>query len=374
MKASILAVGTEITSGQIINKNASVISEKLKNLGVATKIHIAVSDDRLAIKEALEYLETKSDLIFVTGGLGPTSDDFTRDVIVEWAQKKMSFDESSWAQIQNRLTSRGFTVREMQKQQCYFPENSEILLNSEGTANGFKFEFNNVEVIALPGPPREIEAIWRDHLQGQLLNKTKNLNKWVTRSWDTIGLGESDVAFKVEEALKDRPRNKKFEIGYRVHLPYIEVKLSYEANDEKLWSLWLNKIEVEIAAITVARDFADVASLALKKIQDLDFTFYDFVSEGFMHARLSPFLKTVSRWSFKQSDSILSVDLFENEDNFLVLLPFDDDKSILIYSIDGERKQLTLEAPMKAQLMNERRRQYFAEMALVELAKVETIK
>lgn len=161
------------------------------------------------------------------------------------------------------------------------------------------------------------------------------------------------MAFKVEEALKDRLRNKKFEIGYRVHLLYVEVKLSFDADDEFLWSLWLNKIEIALVPITVVCDFADVANLALKKIKDLDFTFYDFVSEGFMHARLSLFLKNISRWSFKQSDSILSVDLFENEDNFFVLLPFEDDKSILIFSIDGECKQLSLEVLMKVKLMSE---------------------
>jgi hypothetical protein len=88
-----------------------------------------------------------------------------------------------------------------------------------------------------------------------------------------------------------------------------------------------------------------------------------------MHARLSPFLKNMPSWSFKQSDTVLSVDLFENEDNFSALLPFEDDKVIFIYSVDGNRKQLTIEAPMKAKLMSERRKQYFTEIALSELAK-----
>jgi len=88
-----------------------------------------------------------------------------------------------------------------------------------------------------------------------------------------------------------------------------------------------------------------------------------------MHARLSPFLKNVPSWSFKQSDTILSVDLFENEDNFSALLPFEDDKVIFIFSVDGNRRQITIEAPMKAKLMSERRKQYFTEIALSELAK-----
>jgi molybdenum cofactor synthesis domain-containing protein len=369
MKASILAIGTELTSGQILNKNASSISARLKKFGVVTELQATVPDDRATILETLKFLENKTELLFVTGGLGPTSDDFTREVISEWINRPLTFDENSWTHIQERLTSRGFSVQEMQKQQCYFPKDSSVLSNSEGTANAFRFQHQKMDVFVLPGPPSEIEAVWRDHIQSVLLAKTDGLNKVVTRSWDTIGKGESDVAFQVEETLKNRPRNTFFEIGYRVHLPYVEVKLSYFSKDEADWAFWVDKVEKLLAPMTISRDFSDVAELVLKRLKDTDFTFYDYVSDGFLHARLSPFLKNVPSWSFKQSNSVLSVDLFENEDNFCVLLPFEEDKTIFIYSIDGNRRQITIEAPMKAKLMGERRKQYYTEIALAELAK-----
>lgn len=369
MKASILAIGTELTSGQIINRNAATISSKLKSLGVETLAHITVPDDRTAILEALRFLNGKSELLFVTGGLGPTSDDFTREVVSEWIGEPLIFDDLSWTQIQERLSRRGFAVQDIQKQQCYYPQGATVLTNSEGTANGFHVLYGKLEIYVLPGPPREIEAVWRDNIQSRLLEKTKGIVKMVTRSWDTLGYGESDVAFQVEEALKDRPRNLFFEIGYRVHMPYVEVKLSYYSSDEDSWAFWVNKAEQLLAPMTISRDFSDVADLVLKKLKDLDFTFYDYVSGGFMHARLSPFLKNIPSWSFKQSASVLSVDLFENEDNFSALLPFEEDKAIFIYSIDGNRRQITIEAPMKASLMSERRKQYFTEIALAELAK-----
>ena len=177
------------------------------------------------------------------------------------------------------------------------------------------------------------------------------------------------MAFQVEELLKDKARDKYLEIGYRVHLPYVEVKITFEKRDELFWALWLDRIERGLASITVARDFTDVAKVALDKIQDLDFTFYDYISEGYLHNRLSPFLKKLKSWSFKQSDSLLSADMFENEDNFLALLPYEENQCIVIFSIDGQVTQKTIEAPMKAKLMSERRRQYFAEMALVELSR-----
>ncbi len=369
MKASILAIGTELTTGQIINKNASTISKKLKSVGIEVTTHLTVADDKQLILEALQFLKSKSEALFITGGLGPTSDDFTRDVVAEWAGSVMKFDETTWKHIQERLSSRGFTVRDMQKQQCYFPENSQILFNREGTAHGFKFQAYNQDVYVLPGPPREIEAIWQDHIRPELNVKTLHLNRLVTRSWDTIGVGESEVAFQVEELLKDRPRNLKLEIGYRVHLPYVEVKLTFEQSDSGTWQLFLNKIENQLAPITVARNFEDAAEMVAKKLADIDFTFYDFVSEGFLHSRLSPFLRNLPRWSFKQSDTPLSVDFFENEDDFLALIPYEEDKCIVCYSVDGRLEQIAVEAPMKSELMSERRKQYFAEMALIELKK-----
>ena len=250
-----------------------------------------------------------------------------------------------------------------------FPANAEILKNSEGTANGYRFVAKNKIVYVLPGPPREIEAIWNSHIAGELSEKTKNLERQVTHAWDTIGVGESEVAFQVEELLKDRPRNLKLEIGYRVHLPYVEVKLTFEQSDSGTWQLFLNKIENQLAPITVARNFEDAAEMVAKKLADIDFTFYDFVSEGFLHSRLSPFLRNLPRWSFKQSDTPLSVDFFENEDDFLALIPYEEDKCIVCYSVDGRLEQIAVEAPMKSELMSERRKQYFAEMALIELKK-----
>ena len=83
MIASVLGVGTELVDGQIVNKNAAWISEKLRALGLTTKLHLVIPDDRKLIFESLDYCGQYSDLIFVTGGLGPTSDDFTREVISE---------------------------------------------------------------------------------------------------------------------------------------------------------------------------------------------------------------------------------------------------------------------------------------------------
>ena len=333
MKASILAVGTEITTGQIINQNASWISQKLIPLGLKIPFHLTVPDDRTLILKALDFLAKDSEWLFVTGGLGPTSDDFTRDLISQWSGQDLKFHEPSWEYVQRRLSSRGYPVRESQKQQCFFPEGSLVLENANGTANGFYLKVetptNSLHVFVLPGPPKEIEGLWNDRLLEIISPLAENLIKTITKSWDTLGVGESEVAHIVEGFAQKFPHKDKLEIGYRVHLPYVEVKISYTANNGLLVNPLVQDIDRALAHITVAKDFVDLAQITSQLLKDIDFTFYDYITGGLLHRRLQPFLKNHSRWSWKQSPDAPFADLFEGEENFMALLPHDDGRKML---------------------------------------------
>ena len=382
LNAEIIAIGSEMLTPFRVDTNSLWLTERLNSLGIDVKLKTVVGDDEARLEETIRDAMKRSEIVISTGGLGPTSDDFTRDLIAEWAKLSLNFDTNSWQHITERLTARGFAVRDIQRQQCYFPTGAQILKNNEGTANGFHIElqkksgFKNVFV--LPGPPREIEAIWKDSIEKWLKQNTQHLDRSVTKSWDTLGVGESDVALKVENVLKDRPAHLFNEIGYRVHLPYVEVKFTYLHKEDSVWKPWVQQIEEALASITVTRDFLDVAQGLTEKLTDKytahlknqDFTFYDFVSKGYLHNRLSPHLRKLTNWSFKQSDSSdMTADFFENETHFMALLPVSEDKCLMIYSLGDEVYQKQIEAPMKSPLMSERRKQYFAEMALVELLK-----
>lgn len=239
--------------GQILNRNAQWISQKVYELGVATSCHLCVPDDRALILDALHFCADHSDILFITGGLGPTSDDFTREVIANWCQRPLQFDPDSWHRIEKIFNERGVPLREFQKQQCYFPQNAQILTNHAGTAHGFaldhRHQSKNLRIFVLPGPPREIETIWQDHIFQELTEKTKNLDSVLTVSWDTQGLGESEVAFRFEAAIRGCP----FTVAYRVHKPFVEVKLTYFRSQSEIAKEWINKAEQALADITVAR-------------------------------------------------------------------------------------------------------------------------
>jgi len=223
VRAAVLGVGSELTSGQIGNSNALWISQRLKAMGLLTSTHLVVPDDKSLILDGLEFCAQKSDLIFVTGGLGPTSDDFTRDLISQWSKLDLEFDPATWDHIVERLRFRGIATEEFQKQQCYFPKRSTILKNTLGTAHGFYLHANHKDIFVLPGPPREIEAIWKDHVFPWLVNFTEKIDRHVTLSWDILGKSEGELARITEDIL----RGSGLEIGYRVHMPYVEIKVSF---------------------------------------------------------------------------------------------------------------------------------------------------
>ena len=382
MKASLLAIGTELTTGQIVNKNGATLSQKLNSFGLEIVHHLVVPDDRAEILRALEYC-SGSQMIFITGGLGPTSDDFTRDVIAEWTQQELIFDELAWQHVSDRLLSRGFAVKEIQRQQCYFPKTSEILKNSNGTAHGFLITNTNYKhqpsIFVLPGPPREIDAIWDAYINQWVEKKTQHIDKKITRSWDTMGVGESDVALLVEKVFEGKKISSSntqtetaalpFDIGYRVHLPYVEVKLTYPMSARFTCELFVEKVDQALATITVLKDFSDIVSLFGKKVEGHEFAIYDFATHGYLHNRLAPVLKAHPNWMYKQGGETLDSDFFSEEQDFLALLPAGDNHAVLMANWRGHRIQKQLESPMKSNLMTERRRQYFAELALLEFVK-----
>lgn len=287
MRASIISVGTELTNGQILNKNAQWLAEKLDLLGIITDFQISTPDQKENILSALRLCED-SDLLFITGGLGPTTDDFTREVVAEWAAHKLIFDEKSWQRIHDILTPRRIPIREMQRQQCYFPEGSTILVNSAGTANGYKFKRGKQIVFVLPGPPKEIESIWKSEIETDMEKITASLDPWVTYSWNTMGLGESEIAFKTEEALK----NITIEKSYRVHLPYVEVKVSFHRSKAAQYKTAVDAVDLALLPWTISKNKEDLNKNLNLFLQNYDSIYVqDDLTQNFFFSRFEENLK-----------------------------------------------------------------------------------
>ncbi len=366
MKAAILGVGTELTDGTIANSNASWISKKLKTKGLITESHLVVPDDRPLILQGLKDISRHADLIFITGGLGPTSDDFTREVIATWIGKSLKYDSASWEYITERLTSRGYQVKEIQKQQCYFPEDSQILFNRNGTAHGFYCQYGVKHIFVLPGPPSEIAAIWQDSIDAWLDEKTQHTDAYITRLWDTMGLGESDIATIVEDVFK----GQNYLIGYRVHLPYVEVKISYWKSEETKASEKIQELDVALKEYTITKDGKDIAHSLLQKLEGYkNFSICDEATGSFLLNRVLPLLKNSTKkmsWQFI-TDAPTEFEQTSNKYEVSIYIRETSDNSYMLEIKKGKKShKAEIQTPYKTQNMLERRKQYIAELALIE--------
>lgn len=367
---SILGIGTELTSGQILNRNACWISKKLAEVGIQTSGHWTVPDDRPLIRQLLQLSSEVSEIIFVTGGLGPTSDDFTREMIAEFSGLKLEWHEQSWIDVCKRLSDRGIKAKEIQKQQCYYPKGAKILPNSAGTAHGFIVETKNLKLIILPGPPKEIEAIWKDHLADWVEAEFQGLDPWITRSWDTIGVVESQIAELTAECLAGTD----FEIGYRVHIPYVEVKVSYHKSQSKQADPWIKKLDANLSSVTALRDGKDATQLLAQQLERFQSCHLnDQVSGSYLISRLIPLMGP----QLKNKNFEFSTSNSRTENNPVLRLGLswiNSESATAMISYRGYSQKTEFQSAYKSQLLRERDQQYFAELAALfwtaELAKL----
>jgi nicotinamide-nucleotide amidase len=359
MKIGVLGIGTELTSGQILNKNAQWISAQLKNRGFEVTHHLVVPDQRELILNALDFCKEQVQILFITGGLGPTSDDFTRPVMADYLQAPLQYDEESWNHVTQRLQSRGIPVRENQKQQCYFPKGSKILINDQGTANGFTFEKSGSHYFVLPGPPKEIEAIWQKDIIHYLEKWQKNLDPLITVSWDCMGASESEIAHQVTNVTMDF----KYDIGYRVHLPYIEVKLTFPFSKTKEAEPFQKRIDQVLERYIAGRNGSDIAIDLGKILENFDrVTVVDEVTGYFLVGRLSAPLKNM--WLQQKVTWSPHESVFHEGTLYLVLNKISDHQAEVEFVLDGLSKKEILSAPYSTELMKERNLQFIAEKAM----------
>ena len=191
MKTSIIAVGTELLFGQTVNTNAAFLSEQLNLMGFDVMYHFVVGDnpDRLRKKLAQAFEDT--DLVLLTGGLGPTQDDLTKEIVADYMGVPLYRDEKALDDIRSFFEKRRGQMAENNIKQAYLPEGCTPLYNASGTAPGFALEKDGKTAICFPGPPREMKWIYENGAR-QYLERFMD-KKMCYRVIRTIGIGESDL-------------------------------------------------------------------------------------------------------------------------------------------------------------------------------------
>ena len=256
---SILAVGTEVVEGQILDRNSAWLARECSRMGFAVVGHRCVPDDRAMIRRAIDELRRESSIVFVSGGLGPTSDDFTRELIAEAFEARLEFHEDAWREVKAKLAARGIESRESQKRQCWFPGGAQVLPNPVGTANGFRLQSGESRLFALPGPPSEVTAVFESSVRQELEGEVPPDQRLELRIWRCLGRGESEIAEIAEAALQGAGMT----IGYRAHMPYVEVKVWVPRATRAAKQPWLDALETGLAPWLVNHDDEDVIDALL---------------------------------------------------------------------------------------------------------------
>ena len=154
MKTEIITVGTEILLGDILNTNTHYLSNELANMGIDVYYQITVGDNEQRLLSQLKESFKRSDLVILTGGLGPTEDDITKEVCAKYFNMEMEFHEQSWDKIIEIHNKMNRKPTENNRKQAYFPKGSLILPNKYGTAPGCIMEKDKKTIIVMPGPPK----------------------------------------------------------------------------------------------------------------------------------------------------------------------------------------------------------------------------
>lgn len=201
--AELIAVGTELLLGSIANTDAQEISRELAALGINVYYHTVVGDNPQRLKAAVEIAKTRADLILTTGGLGPTCDDLTKNVLAECFGRKLVFDSGSARRIRDYF-ARVHPGREMTEnnlQQAMLPEGCTILTNDWGTAPGCAWEQDGITVVMLPGPPRECSAMLRHRVVPYLTKRLSGHEEIFSRTLCLFGIGESAMESRLRERM-----------------------------------------------------------------------------------------------------------------------------------------------------------------------------
>lgn len=205
MRVEIVSVGTELLLGDIVNTNTAYLSKELAALGLAVFRQTTVGDNRERLLRTLDIAFSENDTVIITGGLGPTDDDITKECVAEYFGREFYFHEYSWVKILEKLTRTGRNIiTENNKKQAMIPEGAIVLENFCGTAPGIIIEENNKRIILMPGPPREMRDMFKKSVKPYLEKYSKK--KFISKYVRFYGIGESLLETKIKDIM-DRQTN-----------------------------------------------------------------------------------------------------------------------------------------------------------------------
>jgi nicotinamide-nucleotide amidase len=241
MFAEIITIGDEILIGQVIDTNSAWMAEALNGIGISVIQITSVSDREQAIVQALDQAGARADIIFITGGLGPTRDDITKNVLAGYFGSRLVRNDEVLEMVKEFITSRGVEMNELNLGQAMVPDNCTVIPNRWGTAPGMWFRKNGKDFIFMPGVPYEMKGIMTGFILPEL-RKRHDLPVIIHRTVVTQGIPESHLAILLEKY--EDTLSGEFRLAYLPSPGMVRLRLSITGKDrEKTENLMNSELE-----------------------------------------------------------------------------------------------------------------------------------
>ncbi len=290
MDVQIITIGDEILIGQIIDTNSAWIGQLLNKHGFRISKIVTVGDGEKEIFDAIENSMNESDLVLMTGGLGPTKDDITKKVIANYFGVEMKFSDETWEKIQKFFKHIGRTTTPAHREQCYMPSNVHLLYNKMGTAPGMWFDKNNKVLISMPGVPYEMKYLMEHHVLPKI-KEFFSTTPIAHRTIRTAGMGESRIAERVEKIESNLPDFIK--LAFLPNLGHVRLRLTGMHESETKLNQILDKkvkeLEAEISDIVYAIEDISLEEVVGIKLVEKEMTVstVESCTGGFISHRLT---------------------------------------------------------------------------------------
>jgi nicotinamide-nucleotide amidase len=244
MKAEILSIGTEILLGEIVDTNAQYIASRLPALGIDLYFKAVVGDNMERLSETIGRARERSDIVICTGGLGPTEDDLTREAICAVLGEEPQVDADLETTLRGFFSRRGYAMPERNVKQCWVIPSCRPIPNPRGTAPGWWVERDGKIIVAMPGPPSEMNRMWENEVAPELLRRHSG-SVLITRTLKTTGIGEGNVDEMVSPLLKTQNPS----IGIYARPDGVQLRIAAKAPTEDEARALITPVEDEARSI-----------------------------------------------------------------------------------------------------------------------------